>query len=154
RISLLAKKLTDQARKKYSKIVGVHIRQGDFRAYANGEYYFSPEKVALILKDFIDKTGLADTCFVIASDEKIKPEIFSGLNIVLSSGKIMEDFFTLAQTDLLIGANSSFGAFAAYYGNIPMAIFSAEPLDWNFYLDQKKFFFDQKSIAHLPQLLN
>jgi hypothetical protein len=148
KISATVNKLIAEARKKYSKIIGVHIRQGDYRNFMDGKYYFSPEKISLILNDFIKKTGLNNSCFIISSDEKINPKTFSGLNIILSSGKTMEDLFTLAKTDIIIGTNSTFGAFAAYYGNIPMAIFSEKQLDWNFYLNKKTFFFDQDLLAN------
>ncbi len=140
-IRVAGQKLVNEARKKYGKIVGVHIRQNDYRTFQNGAYYFTPESVAMILKDFSAQTGLSDACFIIASDEKIAPEIFAGLNFFFSSGKILDDLFTLAQTDLIIGTNSTFGAFAAYYADVPLIIFSKESIDWNYYLNQKNFTF-------------
>ena len=151
-VTLATDEFIAAARKKHDKLVGVHIRQDDYRTFLGGKYYFSPEQVALILHDFIAKAGLKSVCFVISSDEKIKPEIFSGLNVLFGSGEMMEDIFMLTKTDLIIGSNSSFSIFAAWYGDIPMKIFSAQPIDWSEFLAQKKFFYDPGAEVNLLHL--
>jgi len=145
--------LITEARSTAAKLVGVHIRQNDYRTFEGGKYYFSPDQVARMLNDYIAKTGQANTCFIIASDEKIDPSVFAGLNIRFTSGQIMEDLFALSRTDLLIGTNSTFGAFAAFYGNIPMVIFTDQVIDWNHYLNLNYFFFDPQSLAQLTSLV-
>jgi len=48
----------------------------------------------------------------------------------------------LAATDIIIGSDSTFGAFASYYGNLPFIVFEKK-IDWNYYKD-KKYFFENK----------
>jgi hypothetical protein len=138
-----------ELRKKYDLLVGVHIRQNDYKTCGE-RFYYPPEKAIVIINNFYTSRPKTEKiCFIVASDEKIDIKIFGSAPAVAAPGGLIEDLFTLASTDFIIGSNSSFGAFAAYYGDIPMAIFKPEPINWNFYLQQKKFFFDPESIAHL-----
>jgi hypothetical protein len=145
-----------ELRKKYDFLVGVHIRLTDYATFGE-KFYFPPEKAAKIVAEFHATRPAAEkTCYIIASDEKIDLQLFGNLNVVRAPGKMIQDMFTLAGTDFIIGSNSTFSAFAAYYGDIPMAIFKTGTIDWQFYASQKKFFFDPESIAHLllaPALL-
>jgi hypothetical protein len=82
------------------------------------------------------------TYFIICSDEKIDLKKFKNLNISQNTGNEIEDLFLLAKTDFIIGANSTFGAFASYYGNIPFLVFDHK-IDWGYYFD-KKYYFENK----------
>ena len=42
--------------------------------------------------------------------------------------------------DVIIGSDSSFGAFAAYYGNIPHIVFNKKSMDWAYYRNNQKYF--------------
>jgi len=119
-------------RKKFKKIIGIHIRQSDYRSYVSGKYYFSPQEVRTILDNYINHTrqNTKDLLFILCSDEKLDIKLFSGLNIKMGPGDMTEDLFTLSRTDLIIGSNSTFGAFAAYYGNIPIIVFKRGKIDW------------------------
>lgn len=127
-------KLKNQLKEKYKLIVGVHIRQGDYRIWQGGKLFFSCSEVADILKDYLcyqKQYGGKETVFVICSDEQITLEEFHGLNVVLGPGKEITDLYMLAETDLIIGSNSTYGTWASYYGQIPFYCFSKEPINWS-----------------------
>ncbi len=128
--------------KKYKHLVGVHIRQGDYKQYDGGQHYFSSAEVLIILKEYLNVSNqkLSETVFVICSDGQINPEDFANLNVVISRENEGVDLFLLASCAVIIGANSSFGAFASYLGNIPLIVFQRGSMDWNYYLDKKEFF--------------
>jgi len=65
------------------------------------------------------------------------------LNVVKSYFGPVEDLFLLAATDIIIGADSTFGAFASYYGNIPLIVFQRPRIDWDYYKD-KQYYFENK----------
>lgn len=134
-------------RKKYSTLVGVHIRQGDYKTFGNGKYFITQERVEKILEEYLQFSGNnnSKTIFVICSDEPIDKKIFTGLNVALPQGNGVEDLFTLAQTDIIIGSNSTYGAFASYFGNIPFIMFEHEKIDWNYYLGGKTYFENKKN---------
>lgn len=105
-------------------IVGVHIRQGDYKIVMQ-HWYFNEKEAAEILKIFLKKENRdpKKVLFILCSDEKINKSNFFGLNIKLGPGSIMGDLMALSRCNLIIGSNSTYGSFAAYYGNIPFYIF-------------------------------
>lgn len=137
-------------REQYKHIVGVHIRQDDYAIAWKGEYLFKPKEVAATLRDFLDSTEYSpeDTVFVICSDGDIPADAFEGLNIHVCTGNEAEDMFTLSATDKIIGSNSTFGAFAAYYGNIPIICFKHSEIDWSSFetLDHFEYYNDATNV--------
>ncbi|MES2213787.1 MAG: alpha-1,2-fucosyltransferase [Patescibacteria group bacterium] len=125
-------------RRNTDHLVGVHIRQGDYKTWAGGQYYFEQGAVRNILDEYLKFLGKSAT-FVLCSDENIDVDAFKGLNIQVSNGSPVEDLFLLSKTDAIIGSNSTFGAFASYYGNIPYIVFN-ENIDWEYYRDKREYF--------------
>jgi len=121
-------------RKKYRRLIGVHIRQGDYRTWRDGQYYFSPAAVRTILDGFLKKQARPkEIVFVLCSDEAIDDRVFQGLNYVKGLNKPILDLYTLAATDLIIGSTSTFGQWAAYYGGLEMINFSRDESFWEKY---------------------
>ena len=126
----------------YTSVIGVHIRQGDYETWRGGAYFVPQARVREILDECIKMSGqnAADICFVITSDGRIDEKIFDGLNVFISKENAVHDLFLLAKTDVVIGSNSTFGAFASYYGNIPFIVMQKEAMDWKYYSDKKSYF--------------
>jgi hypothetical protein len=131
-----------EIRSKYTKVIGVHIRQGDYKTWKGGVYFLDQGRVREVLNEYISKFGINKdkTCFFIASDGKIDESLFSGLNIVVSKNNAVTDLFLLSRTDTIIGSNSTFGAFASYYGDIPFIVMQKNSMDWDYYSDKVLFF--------------
>jgi hypothetical protein len=129
-------------REKFQYVIGVHIRQGDYLTFKDGAYFINQRRVRQIIDEYLQKNNLsnAKTFFIIASDGKINDEYFQGLNYIVSKQTAAEDLFLLSATDTVIGSDSSFGDFAAYYGNIPHLVLKREPIDWEYYRGKKGFF--------------
>lgn len=113
--------------KRDSFLVGVHIRQGEYKSknFMGGGWYFNEKEVVEILSHFLQKEriNLKKVLFILCSDGPIDLSLFSGLNIKLGIGSMMEDLITLSRCNMIIGSNSTFGSFAAYLGKIPFFIF-------------------------------
>lgn len=120
------------ARKQHSYLVGVHIRQGDYKVWERGEYYFTSEEAASILKDYLQysQNNSDQTVFLIASDGEIDQNIFQGLNTIICHGNQVEDLWTLSKTDLIIGSDSTYCALAGYLGDTPVAVFKRPKVNW------------------------
>lgn len=128
---------------KYKHVVGVHIRQGDYKKrYKNGKLYFNEKEINSILKEYLKnfKKNVNKICFIVCSDEDVNLNYFKNLNVIKNNGNPIEDLFLLANTDIIIGADSTFGALASYFGNIPFIIFQRDKIDWTYYLDKNKYF--------------
>ncbi len=129
------------------QLVGVHFRQGDYRYWRDGAYALEVTRVREILLEFLTVTGRdpRSTRFVLASDGSVDLASFAGLDVVLSGQDAVTDLYLLAATDVVIGSNSTFGAFAAYYGNIPFIVMRREPMDWAYYQGKTRFFENRDS---------
>ncbi len=128
-------------RKKYKTVIGVHIRKGDYRTPAWKDKYFNDHDVGRILHEYL-KTFILDstnTCFLLCSDGPIDISEFKDLSVSISKGSAVEDLYKLSLTDMIIGSDSTFGAFASYYGNIPYMVFHRS-IDWNYYRKKTKYF--------------
>ena len=64
----------------------------------------------------------------------------TGLNLSVSKKSAVYDLFLLSKTDIILGSNSTFSAFASYYGNIPLVVMQKEKMDWDYYADKKSYF--------------
>lgn len=134
-------------REKYTTVVGVHIRQGDYIKFQGGKLFLKQEELRKILDEYLEffKKNASETIFIICSDGPINAEIFEGLHASFPDGNPVEDLFTLASADAIIGSNSTFGAFASYYGNIPFIVLTRDGMDWEYYRDKNKYFENKKS---------
>ena len=108
-------------------LVAVHIRQGDYKRFVNGRFYFDQSEVSSILGFFIEKRyhGKKKVKFILFSDSVINLDNFSGLNVELGFGPdfMIEDMLTMSKCNLIIAARSSFSTYAAYYGGKTLYVF-------------------------------
>lgn len=150
-ISKYINNLIKPIKERHKQIVGVHIRQSDYKKlFDNGKRYFNELEVRKILNEYIEFANIdkEKIIFLICSDEKINKSYFKGLNFISCEGNEAEDLFTLSACDVIIGAKSTFGPWASYYGNIPFIVFERK-MDWNYYKNKNlnKYFENNKCIV-------
>lgn len=131
-----------ELKSKYKNIIGVHLRQCDYKEFKGGQYFISQDRVQEILKEYLEeiKKSPEETVFVFTSDGLIKEDIFSRLNIQVNKGNPIEDLYLLSLCDAIIGSNSSFGNFSAFYGNKPHIILQKGKMDWEYYKNRNTYF--------------
>jgi hypothetical protein len=120
--------------KTYQKIIGVHIRQGDYKFYMGGQFYIDQKEVLEIIKKYTEENSTSGkVLFFICSDSPIEKEMFSiqNLNVMFGTGVMIEDFYSLSKCHVVVGSDSTFGAVSAYYGNIPFVILNKENTNWS-----------------------
>lgn len=132
----------DPLRKYYKILVGVHVRQGDYAVFKGGKFSVSQKRTREILDEYLvfSQKKSDEVMFVIASDGPIEEKFFQGLETKVSKGSAGEDLFILASCDAIIGSDSTFGNFAAYYGDIPHIVMKNESMDWDYYRDKDSYF--------------
>lgn len=127
---------------KYEKVIGVHIRQGDYTTFKGGRYFIPQKRFREIINEYSAKNdiNLTKTCFLITSDGPIDTNIFEDINYYISKENAVTDLFLLSATDAIIGSDSSFGNFAGWYGNKTHIVTSNDPIDWDYYVSRKGYF--------------
>ncbi|MDB5266917.1 MAG: hypothetical protein JWN89_732 [Parcubacteria group bacterium] len=122
-------------------IVGVHIRQGDYKVWEGGRYYFEQPDVRIMLDEYLAFSGRLTerTIFLICSDGPVDLPVFDGLRIEVAKGTPVEDLYALAHADSIMGSNSTFGAYASYYGDKPFIVFNKR-IDWDYYKGKGGYF--------------
>jgi Glycosyl transferase family 11 len=113
-------------RQKYDFIVGVMIRQGDYKLWKDGQYYFSIEQYSQWidrLSEVFQSRGKVG--FILASDASQNLKDFTSQNvhfttgIANSSGHYIESISQLSLCDVIMSPPSSFSLWAAFLGDIP-----------------------------------
>jgi hypothetical protein len=101
-------------------IIGVHIRRGDYSDFLNGKYFFSHEQYYHKMLELNESTKKLCIRFLICSNEEIDLKRFPGLDCRAGIGSLVEDLYSLAACDLLMGPPSTFTKWASFYGKVPL----------------------------------
>lgn len=109
-------KIDTRIKKINKKLLGVHVRIGDFLSPGNFSSHFicNKEYYSQALEHFI----LNDYTIIVCTDDTTNLfKIFPKEDIVFSNSKNeLEDMYLLSQCDDLILTNSSFGWWSSYFG--------------------------------------
>jgi hypothetical protein len=114
--------LIDKCRQQCDVLVGVHIRQGDYRHWQGGKYSYDNGVYRQKMCDI--EAQMAARCkragFLACSNEPIPAEDFAGLQITPGPGNMIHDLYSLAACDYLIGPPSTYSGWASFYGKVPL----------------------------------
>lgn len=134
--------LTNTLKKGDVKLIGIHLRQGDYKIFKKGVYLITPERMRETVDEYLSEKDIKSEQAVlfIASDGPIPAKAFNGYRVHISSESAVTDLFMLSRADAIIGSNSSFGHFASWYGNIPHIVATDVPIDWDYYRDKEEYF--------------
>lgn len=109
-----------RARENSQVLVGVHIRRGDYIRYLNGRYFYDHIVYGGMMKKIHDLFATKTVGFLICSNEPIETGAFRGFNYHLGPNHIIEDMYSLASCDYLIGPPSTYSIWASFYGKVPL----------------------------------
>jgi hypothetical protein len=142
----------DELKQKFELVIGIHIRQADYKIFKESAYFLEQGRVREIINEYaiVYNLNLVKTVFLITSDGPIQTDVFKGLNTYISKENAVIDLFLLSKTSAIIGSDSSFGAFASWYGNIPHIVMKKELMDWKYYTGYKTYF-DNKYLTLLSR---
>ena len=105
--------------------LGLHVRRGDYKTWHNGQYYYSDQQYAAVVKKFAQQhPDETIDVFVCGNDPKLASMANaindSSANVVVSEGTPAEDLCMLSECDFIIGAPSTFSLVAAMYNDRPL----------------------------------
>lgn len=110
-------------KEKYDLVIGIYIRQGDYKDYLNGRFYFESKKYAEWMAEIYDHFSDQKVCFVIATNDHQDLSLFAPFPCYYATGNInfnghyMENIIELANCDYILSAPSTFSTWAAFIGN-------------------------------------
>lgn len=114
--------LFSEVRRDGGKVIGIHIRRGDYKDWRGGKYYYSVEQYAGFCRTIADLFAGQDVTFFLASNEDIDISLFEGLKVFRHPApSATYDLYGLSQCDRIAGPPSSFSRFAAFIGGRPIA---------------------------------
>ena len=112
--------LMQRLRKQAQIIIGVHIRQGDYRRWKGGKYFFPASRYAEWMRELSGQFPGATVSFLVCSDEPRTEQEFPGLPVTLSVNTPVGDLCALAKCDYILGPKSTYSQWASFYGAAPM----------------------------------
>jgi hypothetical protein len=125
-------------------LVGIHVRQGDYKTFRGGRYFFTPSQYAAAMRRMADLLSPRRAAFLVCSDAALDAADFPGLRVSFGAGHFVEDLYSFAACDYLLGPPSTFSAWASFYGRTPLRVL--ESRDNELRLDQ----FHVNSCAQAP----
>ena len=99
------------------KIVGVHIRRGDYKYWRCGKYYYSNDTYDRWMSELV-KSSNQKLIFILFSNEKISTKDFKNCSALIMNGPNhpIEDVYAMAKCDYIFGPPSTYSWWAAFYG--------------------------------------
>jgi len=101
-------------------VIGVHIRQGDYRGWKGGKFFYPVERYAAWMNDLVAQFPGRKVSFFVCSDEPRNAEEFPGLTVGFGAKSPVTDLFALARCDYIVGTKSTFSQWASFYGEKPL----------------------------------
>lgn len=142
-------------RKDADFVIGVFIRQGDYKYWFDGRYYFEIPFYKRIMAEITESYKNKKICFVIASDDVQNISDFGNMNVHLTTGSIamgghfVESLAELALCDLIISPPSTFSIWASFSGSKPLLPLISEIQSFNETDIVYKNFLDALNHPHL-----
>jgi hypothetical protein len=124
----VARNFVNSLRKKYDFLVGIAIRQGDYRTCEDFKCFLFETKqyIKWIQQAREAFSAKGRVGFIITADEPQEINQFAGLNVHFATGiaggkgHYIESLIELSLCDLLIASGTTFAGWAAFYGDIPL----------------------------------
>lgn len=113
-------------RARHDLVIGVQIRQSDYRTWHQGRFYFPTSRYAGWLRQLLDLHAGRRVAFVVASEERQDPALFAGLPVYFATGSVnaggpwFESWVELSRCDLVLSPPSTFSTTAAWVGAVPL----------------------------------
>ncbi len=101
-------------------VIGVHIRQGDYRGWQGGKFFFPATRYAAWMNELAAQFPGRKVAFFVCSDEPRHAGEFPGLTVGFGTNSPVADIFALALCDYLLGTKSTFSQWASFYGEKPL----------------------------------
>ncbi|NJR40484.1 MAG: hypothetical protein HC781_18685 [Leptolyngbyaceae cyanobacterium CSU_1_4] len=101
-------------------LVGVHIRQGDYAEFMEGQYFYTVAQYIQVMEKVEALFPNQKVGFLICSNVRQNKEDFLSFNVSFATHHLVEDLYSLARCDYIIGTVSTYTLWASFYGKVPL----------------------------------
>lgn len=115
-----ATQLVTKIKSQTDVLVGVHLRQTDYKEFVGGRFFYSLEQYLMKMLEIRDLYHPRRCSFLICSDVQWEGNLKQGLAYFSGPGNIVGDLMALSKCDLILGPPSTFSGWAAWYGKVPI----------------------------------
>jgi hypothetical protein len=106
--------------KEFDVVLGVHIRQGDFRTWQGGKYFYDYATYKRLIDEFIGYQNGKRTIVIYFSDKELDTSRLNcPVEYIVSKNKYYIDYKIMGKCNYLIGPPSTFTAWASFVYNVP-----------------------------------
>jgi hypothetical protein len=100
------------------KIIGVHIRRGDYKKFAGGKYYYHDSVYINMMRQLKLALDSESRYIIFSNDPNLDAEEYNKVfkNVSVSANSVVVDHFLMSQCDYIIGPPSTFSLWASYIG--------------------------------------
>ena len=109
-----------RAREGCDVLVGIHIRQGDYRNFMGGAYFYETSEYVKLMRGIERLFNGKRVGFLVCSNAEHEESVFGGLNFTFGTGHVLEDMYSLARCDFIAGPPSTYTLWASFYGKVPL----------------------------------
>ena len=133
-------------RQRYDILIGLFVRRGDYREWADGRYHYPWESYVRWIRDLGALYPGRRVGVVLTGDEALPLSLWAELPVVPATGSVnagghwFESFLELAACDYVVSPPSTFSACAAFLGNRPL---------WPLWRSDQKLSIDQIMPRHI-----
>ena len=121
-VRLPAERVIEEARSRADLVIGVHIRQGDYRGWKNGIHYFETTQYAHWMRQAKALFPEKKIVFMICASNPIETAELREFDVVYGPGAVASDLHALSLCDRIIAPPSTFSTWASYYGRVPLSM--------------------------------
>ena len=115
-----ATQLVTKIKSQTDVLVGVHLRQTDYKEFVGGRFFYSLEQYLVKMLEIRDLYHPRRCSFLICSDVQWEGNPKQGLAYFSGPGTLVGDLMALSKCDLILGPPSTFSGWAAWYGKVPI----------------------------------
>lgn len=121
-----AEKFVRQIRAQHDVLIGVLIRQSDYREWYDGRFFFPATQYAIWMRQLLELYRGRCVAFVVASETWHHPGIFANLPVYFASGSPnagghwFESWVEMSRCDMIVSPPSTFSATAAFLGRVAL----------------------------------
>jgi hypothetical protein len=120
----LSSELIGRLRRDSDIVIGVHIRQGDYRHWLGGRYFFPASQYAAWMHQLAAQFPGRRASFFICSNEPRHEREFPSLRVGFGGSSPLADLCALSKCDYIVGPVSTFSQWASFYGQKPLLHFN------------------------------